>query len=179
MLLHQRRLFLAVAIVVMLGGVIGWTWRDWAQLMGREQSEGSFSSPHIAAGAATNRSTNLPIQPGDWKWQREGDTSAAQFAGTLVTVTCDLSARTVSIGRRAEAAEAPAVTILTSTQSRTFRSRKLRSQIVVTLAADDALLDAIAVSRGRFGVEAAGLVGVYPGSWAEVSRVVEDCRVPL
>jgi hypothetical protein len=176
--IQQRRFLIALLVVAVMGGVIGWAWRDWIQFVGREQSAGSSALPVIEAGAAANRYATLPITPGDWQWRREGGTSAAQFAGELVTVACDLPARTVSIGQRAAEAETPTVTILTSTQSRTFRGRKLGEQIVVTLAASDELLDAIALSRGRFGIEVAGLDAIYPPSWAEVSRVIEDCRAP-
>lgn len=180
--LQQRRFLIAVAVVVVMGGVIGWTWCDWAHLVGLGQGAGSPSSSVSAADAADRLPATLPITPGEWQWQRAGDTSTAQFAGALVTVSCTVPARMVAIRRRAEsaagAAQSAAMTILTSTQSRTLQGRKLGDEIVVTLAADDPLLDALAVSRGRFGLEAAGLAGVYPGSWAEVSRVIEDCRAP-
>lgn len=181
MLLTQRRFLLVLLIVVVLGAVLGWTWRDWAPLAGWGKG-GAVSSPNVSprieADAAMKRPSSMPITPGTWQWQRKDETSAAQFAEALVTVSCDLPDRTVSIGRRGEVANAADVTILTSTQARTFRGRKAGGQIVVTLAADDALLDSLALSRGRFGVEVAGLDAVYPGSWAEVSRVIEDCRAP-
>jgi hypothetical protein len=46
----------------------------------------------------------------------------------------------------------------------------------VVLPARDALLDAIAFSRGRFALEAAGLETLYLPSYPEISRVVQDCR---
>ncbi len=46
----------------------------------------------------------------------------------------------------------------------------------VRLAPNDALLDAMAFSRGCFMVEAPGTAPLYLPSWAEVSRVIEDCR---
>lgn len=50
------------------------------------------------------------------------------------------------------------------------------SWLVVSLPAGDPLLDAIAFSRGRFALEAAGLPTLYLPAWPELSRVVEDCR---
>jgi len=44
------------------------------------------------------------------------------------------------------------------------------------LSARDPLLDAIAFSRGRFALEAAGLETLYLPAWPELSRVIEDCR---
>jgi len=38
------------------------------------------------------------------------------------------------------------------------------------------LLDAMALARGRFAVEVAGYPALYLPNWAEVARVVEDCR---
>lgn len=40
----------------------------------------------------------------------------------------------------------------------------------------DPLLDAMAFSRGRFLVEAAGAPYLAIPAWAEVARVTEDCR---
>ena len=38
------------------------------------------------------------------------------------------------------------------------------------------LLDAMAITRGRFAVEVEGEPGLYVPAWAEVTRVIEDCR---
>jgi hypothetical protein len=43
-------------------------------------------------------------------------------------------------------------------------------------AASDAALDQIAYSRGRFAVEVRGLETLIMPAWAEVGRVIEDCR---
>ncbi len=48
--------------------------------------------------------------------------------------------------------------------------------MAIRLAARDAILDAMAFSRGRFAIEVAGLAPVYAPSWPEVARVIEDCR---
>lgn len=69
--------------------------------------------------------------------------------------------------------------IMTETATRLLDARPTGSQsadLATTLSARDSLLDAIALSRGRFAVEAAGLPTLYLPSWAEVSRVIEDCR---
>ena len=46
----------------------------------------------------------------------------------------------------------------------------------VALAVRDPLLDAMAFSRGRFMLEVAGFPALYLPAWAEVGRVIEDCR---
>ncbi len=47
---------------------------------------------------------------------------------------------------------------------------------VAIRATNDAMLDQIAYSRGRFMVDVAGLELLYLPAWGEVSRVIEDCR---
>jgi hypothetical protein len=46
----------------------------------------------------------------------------------------------------------------------------------VSLSPRDALLDAMAFSRGRFIVEQPGQPSLVVPAWAEFGRVVEDCR---
>ena len=46
----------------------------------------------------------------------------------------------------------------------------------VVLDARDPLLDAMAITRGRFALESEGEPGLYVPAWAEVTRVIEDCR---
>jgi len=41
----------------------------------------------------------------------------------------------------------------------------------------DPVLDAVAYSRGRFAVAAAGQQPLVVPAWADISRIVEDCRV--
>jgi hypothetical protein len=69
--------------------------------------------------------------------------------------------------------------ILTETATRLLNTQAAGTEsanLAATLPARDSLLDAMALSRGRFAVEASGLPTLYLPSWAEVSRVVEDCR---
>lgn len=49
-------------------------------------------------------------------------------------------------------------------------------QLIATLRAGDPLLDAMAFSRGRFAIEVNGLPTLYLPAWAEIGRVIEDCR---
>ena len=69
--------------------------------------------------------------------------------------------------------------VATSSLRRPLMSDPARSPagwLVVVLSARDPLLDAIAFSRGRFALEAAGLETLYLPAWPELSRVIEDCR---
>ena len=49
-------------------------------------------------------------------------------------------------------------------------------RVSAELAAYDPFLDAIASSRGRIGFSTSGLAALVVPSWADVARVIEDCR---
>lgn len=70
-----------------------------------------------------------------------------------------------------------AMTIRTETAQRTLAAQQgTPALIAVAVAANDPLLDAMALSKGHFAVETEGEPTLYLPSWAEVSRVIEDCR---
>lgn len=46
----------------------------------------------------------------------------------------------------------------------------------LSLPAGDPRLDELAFSRGRIGIELNGLPTLYLPVWAEIGRVIEDCR---
>ena len=48
--------------------------------------------------------------------------------------------------------------------------------IAAEILPNDAILDAMAFSRGRISVEIEGQLPVILPSWAEITRIVEDCR---
>ena len=48
--------------------------------------------------------------------------------------------------------------------------------LVADLDANAPLLDAMAITKGRFAVEVEGEETLYLPAWVEVSRVIEDCR---
>ncbi len=67
--------------------------------------------------------------------------------------------------------------IRSETEERTLTARAGgASYAIATLSVSDRLLDAIALSKGRFAVEVEGYPPLYLPSHAEVSRVIEDCR---
>jgi hypothetical protein len=68
------------------------------------------------------------------------------------------------------------MTIRTETQQRTLAARAARRDAIATLPVSDPLLDAMALSKGRFAVEVFGVRPLILPSHAEVSRVIEDCR---
>lgn len=122
---------------------------------------------------------DAPITPGEWRWNVEGGQSIARFANGVLVLRCDPAGRTITLQRAGTAQTPVPVTILTSNGNRTLFATPQPGSfpiLAVSFAANDRMLDSIAFSRGRFAVETAGLPTLYVPSWAEVGKVVEDCR---
>ena len=119
-----------------------------------------------------------PATPGTWSYRTEGAGSAATFSspasGTLLSVRCDPAAGRVSF-LRAGAGQG-SLTIRTSFGAVSWPATSSSSGIFAVRAASDTVLDQIAYSRGRFAVEAQGLETLILPAWAELGRVIEDCR---
>ena len=130
---------------------------------------------------------DAPATPGTWRWSLTGGKSTASYASAaaapLVTLTCERSRSLVVLARAAQGADAAAGAVpmeLTTTSS----AHALMSDpalaapgwLATAIPARDPLLDAMAFSRGRFALGAAGQATLYLPSWPEVSRVIEDCR---
>jgi hypothetical protein len=119
---------------------------------------------------------------GNWSWAQTADGSEATFTDAYsrpqLVIHCTRVSRRVTISKAAGAA-APSLGVWTSSQSRnlpaTFSAASGR--LSASLPAFDALLDAIATSRGRIGVSVSGSATLVVPPWAEIGRVIEDCRV--
>jgi hypothetical protein len=123
------------------------------------------------------------VQPlnGTWTYAAISGGSEAAFADAAgkkrLVLRCNRSARTVSIVRSQVPAAAATLSIWTSSIARSVPSRFLPSQeLIADLTATDALLDAIAFTRGRIGTAAAGAPMVAVPAAPEATRVIEDCR---
>ncbi|WP_086617415.1 hypothetical protein [Erythrobacter tepidarius] len=134
----------------------------------------------VAQAPVTNNWMDNPATPGDWRYAPRGQGSEASFwspAGTPVArLRCLADTRSVVLSLPATGARAPLVTIRTETATRTLEATPADREMTVSIAAGDPLLDAMALSKGRFAVESEGLPALYLPSWAEVTRVIEDCR---
>lgn len=126
---------------------------------------------------------DAPATPGDWTYRQTTGGSQALFgngtSGTLLTLQCSRTAGQVLLVRPGDATGPVPMRIMTESETRTVTGTPDRGStpsLVVSLAARDRLLDAMAISKGRFAVETAGLPTLYPPSWPEVTRVIEDCR---
>jgi len=131
--------------------------------------------------APTGDWRDWPLTPGDWTYRQTagGGVSTFGVAGSApaVTLSCERAARRVTLVRAGATAGAPAMTIVTTSATRTLPSRPDGAGgMAASVVASDSLLDAIGYSRGRFVIEQAGLPTLVVPSWPEIERVVEDCR---
>ncbi|MBB3035350.1 hypothetical protein [Alteriqipengyuania lutimaris] len=125
-----------------------------------------------------------PQTAGDWSYLVEPDETLAVFGtpGTAkLVIACDLGTREVGIVRPtlAPMQGQVAMRISTETISRPMLATPASNapaRVMATLDARDPLLDAMAITRGRFAVEVEGQPGLYVPAWAEVTRIIEDCR---
>ena len=138
-------------------------------------------TPNVAgAPIASNLEYVKPIE-GSWLYTATADGSEATFNNQTgqpqLTIRCTRSTRRISLLKPGTAS--PALWVWTSSQSRSLPATYDASsaRIVADLGAYDPLLDAIASSRGRIGFSTSGLAALVVPPWANVGRVIEDCRV--
>jgi|SRR3954454_10466917 hypothetical protein len=141
----------------------------------------SLNAQTVAPAAAVDLSTASPIA-GSWVYSQTADGSEASFVNAAaipqLNIRCARATRRVTIAKPASGA-APLLNIWTSGLTRNLPAsfNPATQRLSADMAAFDALLDAIAFSRGRFGVSVSGTPALVVPAWAEVARVVEDCRV--
>jgi hypothetical protein len=126
-------------------------------------------------------STAAPIA-GNWTYAPATDGSEALFANPegspQLSVHCTRATRRVTVSRPASAA-APLINVWTSSRTQSVASsfNPATGRLTIDLANFDPLLDAIASSRGRIAFTVDGQPPLVVPPWAEVARVIEDCRV--
>jgi hypothetical protein len=134
------------------------------------------SVPPIAPAPLPADWRDWPLTPGNWRYGRDQAGTRADFSPAGVTLSCDNDRQLrLSVGGRGPAP----ITIRTSTVSRTATptpAGQSRVAAALMFTPRDPLLDAIAFSRGRWTIEQAGARPLVLPAYAEVARVVEDCR---
>ena len=126
-----------------------------------------------------------PQTQGTWFYEREGSETFALFGSSaedpLAIIRCDLTTRKLGIGRFNTASQSTELMMRVRTETR----QSLLTAIPkgngdglfgVELEASNPLLDAMAITKGRFAIEVEGVEPLYIPAWAEVTRVIEDCR---
>ncbi|MGB3711371.1 MAG: hypothetical protein WA985_06755 [Erythrobacter sp.] len=124
---------------------------------------------------------DAPQTAGTWTYVDEPAESLAVFGtgmdNAVFIMRCDKANRQVGLGRVSSQTGTPAMEITTETRTNTLSTRSRGPSLVAAdLAPADPLLDAMAVTKGRFAVAVAGERTLYLPAWAEVTRVIEDCR---
>lgn len=139
--------------------------------------------PRPAAPALAPDWQDWPLTPGVWRYERDARGSRALYgtpgADARAVLRCDLGTRALYLSRAG--ATAGNATIRTSSQTRTVTMQPTGGTppyVALSLAAGDTLLDAMAFSRGRFVIEQPGTAPLVLPPWAEIGRVIEDCRGP-
>ena len=138
---------------------------------------------------------DAPQTPGDWVYDQERGESLALYQSTaprpVFTIRC--SAGVVSLGRASSAGRSQTGGQTDQSQESSSRLLSISTEtvkasldiypvagpeaiLVADLDANDPLLDAMAITKGRFAVEVEGEETLYLPAWVEVSRVIEDCR---
>jgi hypothetical protein len=122
-----------------------------------------------------------PPTPGTWRYERDSRGSQASFGGVgsnaPLVLRCDLSPRRMLLSR-AGSATGP-MTVRTSSTTKALAVQPTGGAgpyVAAEIAARDPLLDAMAFSRGRFVIEQAGAPLLVVPAYAEIGRVIEDCR---
>lgn len=121
------------------------------------------------------------VTPGTWVYDRDARGTRAVYgrsgADALLVLRCDRMGGRILLSR-AGTATAP-LTIRTTGATRVIPVQPTGGTLpytAVTLTPNDPLLDAMAFSRGKLVVEQPGAATLVLPAWAEIGRVVEDCR---
>ena len=128
-----------------------------------------------------------PVAPGNWSYAAQPGGSVASFAvpgaPAELVMRCDLAARQLRFARRTlpqGQGSAGEMQLHTSFDTARWPAAPAVEQgVAVSLAtrtASDGALDRLAFTRGRFAIEAPGATPMAFPLWAEVVRVIEDCR---
>lgn len=127
--------------------------------------------------------TDAPLTPGAWRYQVNASGPIAVFIDAqgrgVFVMSCETGNGRFGLWRAGTSTAPRVMTIRTETATRTVsvvQAEDTNPYLVAGIAPADPLLDAMALSKGRFAVEVEGEAPLYLPSYAEVSRVIEDCR---
>ncbi|WP_380873350.1 hypothetical protein [Sphingomonas sp. DBB INV C78] len=119
---------------------------------------------------------DAPLTPGTWTYGNGIARFGTSGQAPLASLACDRAARSLTVARHGATVPAAAIMVTTSYGKRQLAAAAATDGINARLAASDGLADWIAYSRGRIRLDVAGLPPLTLPAWAELTRVVEDCR---
>lgn len=126
---------------------------------------------------------DAPRTPGDWTYRSESGGSIALYgeprSEARFSMRCDRARRTITMMRAGTATTEVPMRIRTESADRVVAARPTGGELPylsATVPAGDSILDAMALTKGRFAIATQGMPTLYLPAWAEVTRVIEDCR---
>ncbi|MEM6909599.1 MAG: hypothetical protein AAF494_13070 [Pseudomonadota bacterium] len=146
------------------------------------QSQPAPPPPPLAEPTYANY-LDAPASPGTWRYEDEPGENLALFGATkgqpIFLLRC--AEGKFAIGRVTDQPQssARAMSVTTETGSRQLTAEPVpgRTRILAAyIPPDDELLDAMAITKGRIAIQVEGERTLYVPAWAEISRVIEDCR---
>lgn len=123
-----------------------------------------------------------PLAAGDWVYRRDERGSIGLFGASgqnaKVTLRCDTQRRRIYLGREGTGTGGKMVVRSSSSMKEFVASPTgaTPAYLASEIMPNDPILDAMAFSRGRIAIEVTGQQPIAIPSWAEITRIVEDCR---
>ncbi len=119
------------------------------------------------------------MEPGIWTYQVDTRGSRALFgregSDAVLVLRCDRNPHRVFLSVRGSDPDTLTLRATSATKAFAARPTGTTAYIAFEIAPTDAILDAVAFSRGRFTAVVGARQMVLP-IWPEFTRVVEDCR---
>ncbi|TMM49691.1 hypothetical protein [Qipengyuania marisflavi] len=126
---------------------------------------------------------DAPQSVGNWTYGAVNGGTMARFGSSndtpLFALGCTSNSRQIAMIRYLpDQRSDSSVIIRTETTTRALAAKAANGggAVSASVTAADPLLDAMALTIGRFAVEVPGQPALYIPAWAEVTRVIEDCR---
>jgi hypothetical protein len=140
----------------------------------------AIAVPQLGAGqprTAVADWANAPLSPGGWVYRAGGNARSRATFGPRNAPAFEIACTNAGgIALFRHGARAGSITVRTSATLKQMTGNALAAGLSVPTPATDPILDAMAFSRGRFGVEAPGVANLVVPAWPELARVIEDCR---
>ncbi|QZD93037.1 hypothetical protein K3162_03085 [Qipengyuania xiapuensis] len=136
-------------------------------------------SPAPPAAAQFENWIDAPRTAGNWRYRSANGLKVAEYVGhdNEVKFQMDCSPEIgMLLSVAGDAAKATAIQFRTESTERLVPADAREGWVQAVVRPTDPLLDAMARTRGRFAVETPGLSTLYLPPWAEVTRVIEECR---
>ncbi len=129
--------------------------------------------------------TDRPATPGDWSYREDAGGSVAQFgqpgAAVRFAIRCEKAARRIRFERSGvlDPGSSARLTLTSTAGASSYALANIGGSppsVAASTNANDGFLDRLVYTRGRFLVRADGAEEMVLPGWAEIARVVEDCR---